>query len=439
MSIAILKVLTVILLLVGFLFTITAFGKRYNWHPEWQRKVLHVGLGLTSLSFPWIFSDVWQVAAVCSTTVFILLLIRTIPSLRNSVGKSIYDVKRYSLGELLFALSIVLLFWFSGNNIDLYVIPLSILTISDAIAALVGTHYGKKLFVVIGGIKSWEGTLTFAGITFVILIILLHIFTSLSWPTLLMIAVTFSILGALIEAVSWHGLDNLFVPLAAYLFLNTFIHQDAYQLFYQLCVLAGLAALGLSAGPKSQLNTHALMTATISLYFFWVVGNIAWLMAPILVFLCHIALVKIHNDEGNYTIDAVLSVTSGGFFWLLIEQLFHIPFGFFLFTLALAIHLQIIVLLRLKAHKGKAVEPLIMIPVSLLSGGLILSTSLVYYGVDNQILLLSVFGLLVMFIGGVTMGVQSDRFSKKRWVTEAGLSLTGSASALIPIWIMGSV
>lgn len=437
MSIVILKVLTVILLLVSFLLTIRTFGKRYNWHPEWQRKVLHIGLGLTSLCFPWIFSDVWQVAAVCITAVFILLLIRTIPSLRNSVGKSIYDVKRSSIGELLFALSIVLLFWFSGDHIALYVIPLTILTISDAIAALVGTHYGKKLFTVIGGIKSWEGTLTFAGITFIILLVLLHIFTSLSWPALLMITLTFSVLVALIEAVSWHGLDNLFVPLAACLFLNTFVHQSEYQLFYQLCVLAGLVALGLLAGPKSQLNTHALMTATISLYFFWVVGNIAWLMAPILVFLCHITLVKIHNDEGNYTMDAVLSVTSGGFFWLLIEQLFHIPFGFFLFTLALAIHLQIIVLLRLKAHSGKTAEPLVVMLASLLSGGLILSTSLAYYGFENQILALSAFGFLVMFIGAVTIGVRSDRFIRKRWLTEAILSLTGSASALIPIWIMG--
>lgn len=436
MNLTILKVSTVIVLFVIFMTSIRALSKRYNWHPEWQRKVLHVGLGLTSLCFPSIFSNVWQVAAVCLAAVFILLMIRTIPRLRNSVGKSIYGVQRSSLGELLFALSIVLLFWFSGDNIALYVIPLAILTISDTIAALVGTHYGKKLFTVIGGIKSWEGTLTFAGITFVIMVALLQIFTSLSWPALLMIAATFSVLGALVEAISWHGLDNLFVPLAAHLFLSTFIHQDEYQLFYQLCVLSGLIALGLLAGPKSQLNTHALMASTILLYCFWVLGNISWLVALVIVFFYHIALVKIHNDEGNYTIDAVLSVTSGGFFWLLIERLFHIPFGFFLFTLALAIHLQIMILFRLKAHRGKSAQPLIVVLVSLLSSSLIFSTSLVYYGVNHQILILSAFGLLLMLIGGIIIRVQSDRFSRQRWITEAGISLTGSASALIPMWIM---
>ncbi len=437
MSIAILKVFGVILLLIGFLFTIRAFGKRYAWHAEWQRKVLHVGLGLTSLSFPCLFQHVWQVAMVCLTAIFILLLIRIVPALKKNVGKSIYDVKRFSLGELLFALSIVLLFGFAGENIALYVIPITILTISDATSALVGTHYGRKLFVVIGGVKSWEGTLTFAGITCLILVVLLYAFTSISWPALFMIAAIFSVLGALIEAVSWHGFDNILIPITAYLFLHRFMNQTEYQLFYQLCVLAGLVGLGLLGGPKSQLKTHALMTAIVSLYFFWVVGDIAWLMAPILVFLTHIALVKLHHDEGSYTIDAVFSVTSGGFFWLLIERLFHIPFGFYLFSLAMAIQLQIIVLLRLRDIRARAAEPLVVMFASLLSGSLILGFALIYYGINMQTLVLYTFGLMVMFIGGVALRVRADRLSRKRWVIEAGFSLTGSASALVPIWIMG--
>ncbi len=433
---ALIKVCGVILSLITFLFMIRVLGKRFGWHPEWQRKMLHLGLGVTSLSFPWLFSEKWQVLAVCTAAIAVLLLIRTIPQLRNSVGKAVFDVNRSSHGELLFALSIVLLFWFSDGNEALYVIPITILTISDAVAALVGTHYGKRLFEVIGGIKSWEGTVAFAGVTFIILLVLLRILTPISWLELLMIAVMFSVLGALIEAVSWHGLDNLFVPLAAYLFLNASLNQDELQLFYQLSVLGGLVVLGLFAGPKSQLNTHALMTAVISLYYFWVVGNMAWLAAPLLVFICHLALVKIHNDEGSYTIDAVLSVMSGGFFWLIIEQLFHVPYSFFLFTLALAIHLQIIVLLRLKVHREKTAEPIIVLLASLGSGGLILSTTFFYYGFTAQLVIFHLFAFLVMFIGGVVKRIKTDRFSRKRWVTEALFAVTGSASALIPIGIM---
>ncbi len=433
---ALIKVCGIILLLIAFLFSIRKLGKHYQWHPEWQRKILHLGLGLTSLSFPWIFSEKWQVLAVSAAAIIILLLIRTIPQLRNSVGKAVFDVNRSSLGELLFALTIVLLFWFSDENKALYVIPITILTISDAVAALVGTHYGKRLFDVIGGIKSWEGTLAFAAVTFIILIVLLQLLTPVSWMALFMIAIMFSLLGALIEAVSWHGLDNLLVPLAAYLFLNSSLNQSELQLFCQLSVLAGLIALGLYAGPKSQLNTHALMAAVISLYFFWVVGNIAWLAAPLFVFICHLALMRIHNDEGSYTIDTVLSVMSGGFFWLALEQLFQIPYSFFLFTLALAIHLQIIVLMRLKAHREKTAEPIIVLTASLVSGSIILSTTFFYYGMTNQLITLYLFAFLVMFCGGIALTIKSDRFGRKRWVTEALLALTGSASALIPAGIM---
>lgn len=433
MNMAIFKVCVVIVALLSFLLMVRILGKKYNWHAEWQRKVLHVGLGFMALSFAWIFSELWQVIVVCVGDILVMLAVKNIPYLRNSVGKSVYGVNRSSQGELLFALSIMLLFWLADGNTALYVIPLTILTISDAFAAIVGTHYGKKLFAVIGGIKSWEGTLTFAGVTFVILLVLLYVFTPLPWTALLMIAITFSVLGALIEAVAWHGLDNLFVPLAAYLFLNTFLYQSELQLFYQLCVLAGLVMVGLFTGAKSQLNTHALMTAIISSYLFWVVGGLAWLIAPILVFLCHIALVKIHNDEGNYTMNAVVSVVSSGFFWLFVEQLFSIPFGFFLFTLAFAIHLQIIVLLRLKAHRGKIAEPYIVLLAGLVSGGIILSTTFIYYGLNTQIFLLSAFGLLLMFFGGVTMGVHADRFSRSRWVSEAGFAFLGSIVPLIPI------
>jgi len=430
------KVCGVIFSLIAFLITIRLFGRRYNWHPEWQRKILHLGLGVTAISFTWFFSKQWQVLVVCAASIAILLMIRTIPQLRNSVGKAVFDVNRSSLGELFFAISIVLLFWLSHGNKALYVIPIAILTISDAVAALVGTHYGKKLFKVIDGNKSWEGTLAFAGVTFTILLVLLYLLTPISWAALLMIAIMFSILGALIEAVSWNGLDNLFVPLATYLFLSSTLNQDEIQLFYQLSALSGLVLLGLAAGPKSQLNTHALMAGIILLYFFWVAGSIVWVVAPILIFITHLAMVKIYKDEGSYTFNAVLSVMSGGFFWLAIEKLFHFPYSFFLFTLALAIHLQIILLLRLKAYRGKAAEPRIVLFTSLGCAGLLLSTTFFHYGISNQLIALHLYAILLMFLGGVFINVTADRFGRKRWSIEALFALTGSALALIPIGIM---
>ncbi|MFM8454183.1 MAG: hypothetical protein ACKOAD_04320 [Gammaproteobacteria bacterium] len=336
-------------------------------------------------------------------------------------------------------MSILLLFSMSKNNRVLYILPLAVLTFSDAVAALVGTHYGKKIFKIAKNTKSWEGTAAFSGITFILMILFLYGLTSLTWPALLLIAATFSILGALIEAVSWNGLDNIFIPMSAYLFLNAFLHQEEFQLFFQFISLLGLSFLGLIAGPKSRLNTHALMVAIIALYFFCVVGGTAWVIAPVLVFLSHIALVKIYKDEHNYTLDSVLSVFSGGFFWILMEKVFQLPYGLFFFAFSLAIHLQIIVLLRLKELNGEKANSKTILLTSLLSSGMVLITTWIYFDINRQLLILTAFAILLMFIGGIIFSINAERFSQKRWLAEAALAISGSILGLIPFYIMESI
>lgn len=436
MILNLLQVVLVISALLIFLFAIHKLGAKFSWPAEWQRKILHIGLGITALSFPFFFSYNWQVLSVSIIAIIILLVIRNIPHLRNNIGSTLYQVKRDSLGELLFAVTIVVLFMAAKNNLALYIIPIAILTLSDAMAAIIGTQYGKQLYDVIGGSKSWEGTFTFAIITFLLMVGLLALLTNMNWQAILLISLTFAILGALIEAVLWHGWDNLLVPIGAYLFLNAFISQTELQLFYQLCMLVLLVIICMIASPRSQLKTHALMCAIISLYLFWVVGSIAWLAAPIIVLICHIALVKLQSDEHSYTMNAVISVNSGGYFWLLIETFSHFQYCFFLYTLTLAIHLQIICLLRLKAFRKKKAEPIIVLLAAIFSGGLLLSTTLIYYGVGRNILILYGYALTLMFIGGITLGVQADRLSKERWQSQALLSISGSLTTLLPIGIL---
>lgn len=427
----IIRVGAVIIALICFLLIMWLLARRYHWHPEWQRKILHVGLGVTAIAFPWIFTSTREVAAVCWLAALALLLIRLIPALRNSVGQMLYTVKRASLGELLFAVAIVMLFHFSDGQRVLYVVPLAVLSISDTFAALVGTHYGHKRFSVVDGNKSWEGTFAFAGATFVVFLVLLAILTDLSWPALILIALTFAILGALVEAISWYGLDNFFVPLATFLFLNAFMGQSEIALFYQLCALIALIMFARISGPKSQLNTHAVMTATVSFYFFWQVGGLIWAISPTVVFLIHIFLVKLQKDEGSYNVAAALSVSSSGFFWLLVAQLWKVPHGFFLFNFALAIHLQIIALLRLKAQRGITAGPWLVLLTSLASATLTLWFPLWVDGVYPQTQNLLVLSVGILFIGGVFTGIHSDRFSRQRWVNEAILALLGSVFLLM--------
>ena len=439
MNTALIHIALIVLLLIGFLFSVRAIGRRYLWHSEWQRKVLHIGLGLTALSFPWIFREIWQVALLCSIALSILLLIRFVPRLRNGVGRSLYEVNRSSLGELLFALSIIILFWLSRGDIVLYVIPLSTLTISDALASIVGIYYGRKRYEVVGGIKSWEGTIAFFSITFLILVLLLYVLSDLSWPVVLIIAAIFAVLIALVEAVCWHGFDNLLIPLASFLLLDVFMQESISQLTYHFSVLAGLIGIGLTGGPICKINTHALMAATISLYFFWIVRDILWVVPPIIIFFVHLAIIRLMKieEEEKFTIDAVMSVMSGGFFWLLMEELFGISLGFLLFTLSLTIHLHAIILLRLRDFKQKEVGAMTTLLIGLLSGVLVFFPFImVYYGFEYQrVLFFCGLGTLVTLVVGLVMRVL-DRLSRRRWVVEGVLALVGSATALLPLWMM---
>ncbi len=436
MSLSTIKIFIVLLALIALLIVIRSLGKRYKWHSEWQRKILHVGLGLTSLIFPWIFEHLWEVLVVCTTAIMILLTIRHAPILRRGVGKSIYGVKRFSLGELLFAVSIAFLFWAHQGNVVLYIIPLAILTLSDAAAAIVGTFYGKRLFRVIEGTKSWEGTLTFSIATSLILATMLYVLTDLSLLALLLIATTFAVLGALIEAFSWYGLDNFFIPIGSFLFLHTFLDQGELRLLYQLLFLMVLVVIGLVTNRMSQLDTHAIIGVVVFSYLFGVVGGIEWFIAPAVVLICHLILVRLHKDEGQYNFEAVISIISSGFIWLLMDQVFSMPYSFFLFVASLAVHLQVMVLLRLEAYYNKAAKPNLILLVSLVCSSLILSTYFVFHGINQQILILCGYAILVMFIAGILLPIKFDRFSTERWIAEGILSFGVSGSVLIPILIM---
>ena len=114
---------------------------------------------------------------------------------------------------------------------------------------------------------------------------------------MLIIAATFAILGALVEAVSWHGFDNLLIPFASFLFLDTFLQEDPLQLSYQFGVLAGLISVGLVGGPICKFNTHALMTSIIVLYFFWIVRDILWIAPPLIIFFVSYSNSKTNEDR----------------------------------------------------------------------------------------------------------------------------------------------
>ena len=102
----------------------------------------------------------------------------------------------------------------------MFCLPITILALSDAGAALVGKQYGSNRFRVMDGYRSFEGSLTFFGLSLTILLVGFAIAKVPGWPEMLLIAITVSVLTTAIEAISIRGLDNLLIPCSAYLMLE---------------------------------------------------------------------------------------------------------------------------------------------------------------------------------------------------------------------------
>ena len=184
-------------------------------NSEWTRKTSHLGAGIIILTFPWLLSS--------ATSVFVLTLsFGLILGVAKHFGllQSIHDVERKTSGAYYYPLSVFVIYWLSKGNPVMFCLPITILALSDAGAALVGKQYGSNRFRVMDGYRSFEGSLTFFGLSLTILLVGFAIAKEPGWPEMLLIAITVSVLTTAIEAISIRGLDNLLIPCSAYLMLE---------------------------------------------------------------------------------------------------------------------------------------------------------------------------------------------------------------------------
>ncbi len=248
--VSVLKIGGSLCLLSGVLYAATAWPRRARQHPETTRKFIHVGLGLYCLTFPLLFGHTWQVALTCALAVGVFALARG--RLRSTLGAGLHAVARRSYGEMYFALAVVLLFAQrhlsagASNLADVpYLLPIAILTISDAAAALIGARFGRLRFAVAGGTKSCEGVAAFAASAWLLSFATLTSFTAMSAADAVLVGAVVALVGAAIEALSGHGLDNLFVPLGVHVALIS-VTADGQANWIAVCALLAATLLALA-------------------------------------------------------------------------------------------------------------------------------------------------------------------------------------------------
>ena len=183
--------------------------RRKKKHSELSRKLIHILVGSFVAFWPYIMS-------VNSIRIIsVLFTIVVFSSMKFNIFKSIHTVKRDSLGEIYFAISVGLITFINPSHL-VYTISLLTMSLADGLAALVGTYFGmNRKYKVYGRAKTVLGSLTFFIVALVLILIYIdktgHVF-SLGY-----LAVAAGL--TLIENISPKGMDNLLVPLVAALFL----------------------------------------------------------------------------------------------------------------------------------------------------------------------------------------------------------------------------
>ena len=311
------------------MFAIRRAQVRLHLSPEVTRKALHVAMSAVALSLPWVFDRTWPVVLLAGLAVGVMLAVRYVPVLRKDVGSVLHEVGRQSIGDLCFPIALAILFWLTADSKVLYSIPVLLLGLADPAAALTGARHGLAPYATVEGIKSREGSVAFAFVAFLCVHVPLLLFTPIGRVESLWIACVVALLAMIVEAVSWQGLDNLFVPIGTYAILVRLLTLDAPVLAGHFFVLLGLLGLAAILRSETTVGGAGVFGAVLIAYLTWALGGTAWLIPPALVFVLYARmwpasreLDGLPHDPARrpHTSHNVFSVASVGMMWLLVSR-----------------------------------------------------------------------------------------------------------------------
>jgi phytol kinase len=443
----------VLAVLGGLLGALRLYQKWGAPRPELLRKILHVGMGLMALSFPWLFDppSSWPILVLGTLSLAGMVAMRTVKALKGSVGTVVSGVGRFSLGEIYFPLAIALqwhIYLFASGPSDyrvlLYCIPLLLLTLADAAAALVGVNYGSLRFSTSDGVKSAEGSLAFFLCAFLCVHIPLLLGSDKGRQETVLIAALLALVATLFEAISWAGLDNLVLPLVGYLLLRIYLGLLPAELGTRLAMTAGLMVFVLLYQTRTTLQGSALLGACLVGYLSWALGGWRWMVAPALVFLGHTLLSP--RTEANsrriHNIHAVVAVSAASLVWLFLFRLLEKPEPefFYLFTLAFGAQLAIIGVARL-GYDYPRLPAAWLLGVCILQGWVLLFVPYLVLEWSEPLCLACVLWALP----GVTLAavgfyltqpsVRDCPADRPRWLRQAAGGALGSAVGLVPLYL----
>lgn len=440
--------LVVTFLLAGLLLLLAvlrAWQVAFGPHPELVRKLFHLGGGMLALPLPWLFSSPGPVIVLAGFALVILGMLRAVPFLRRGPGQVLAAVERNTVGEFCFILSLVVLFVVAHETPLLYGVPLLVLALADAFAALVGRDYGKHFYSVKGGTKSIEGSLAFFVAAFLCVHVPVLLFTETPRLETLLIGINIGLMVMMAEAAAWWGLDNLIIPLFSYVLLRTFFQLDAAALTQHLAFLTGLSLFIRFWRPRTNLADDALFGVSLWGYVAWAIAGWRWVV-PALILICIYTAVTRHtpaNHVRRFNFPVALANLFGSLVWLALYSTSGNPAIFAPFAAVYGADLAIIALVR---HRRALPQVALSrsIAVSTLKGILLLVPSILLYQGASPDALVSI-GAASLAVAAATIlfartqpGLDQFPIGNDRWLRQAACAAAGSLLALAPALLPGA-
>jgi dolichol kinase len=310
-------------LLLAAMAAVKALARLYDLGPELQRKLVHVATGLYALTLPLTFHDRWPVVTLIAVSVAVLYALRLPRFARGGFASALHGVERQSHGEIYLCLAVGFLFFQSQREPALFVAPVLTLTLADAAAALIGTSYGRKRFPVAAGYKSVEGVATFFVVTWLSTMIVLLLLTDSPRATVVMLSFLTAAFGAFVEASSWRGLDNLFIPLSIYFLLAGRLNAPVGELCALAIIFLSAITIISRFAPKLKLSLHAARAYGVLVFLICAIADPQHAIFPVLVIFGHLAAERkapAHSDFPD--LDLVGAIAGGSAAWLFLGRYF---------------------------------------------------------------------------------------------------------------------
>ncbi|MCY7327051.1 MAG: DUF92 domain-containing protein [Saprospiraceae bacterium] len=261
--------------------------------PQWFcRKLLHISaVGACAIAPLWL-QDLtvlrWMVALVLP---LLLYLVATGRLFSEANG-------RRSWGIVWFTVAYLLLLIFAKDRVFI-IVPMAILALSDAAAAIVGQLFARRFFQLTGDRKSLIGSFAFLVTTVIVIWASQYIFPE-RWifmdglPNMLKANLAdhwvwakvgfVVLLLTAIEALGSNGFDNLLIPLAAALLLPRSLHESTNMDIAELWIGVGVALVFVwfTVRRKALSWDGAIAAAVMGLWVLFFAGK--YLLLPLIFF-----------------------------------------------------------------------------------------------------------------------------------------------------------